>query len=142
MILSDNGISKVYREGDWVFKQQPKFMTDNEIWYLQTLYSSGYVPYAEQIEIELIKLEYIESQPVTDCQLFRYLMGQVLRTLKDNSLKHGDATEKNILVRNNRPYLIDFSESRLACDPRPEKRPEGDDFWFGKTTEKLCSMST
>lgn len=142
MILSDNGISKVWREGDWVFKRQPSFMTTNDIWCLETLYGTGFVPIVKQVEIELIKLEYIENEPVTDCNLFRYLMDQALRALKEKGIRHGDMTEKNILVRDNKPYLIDFAESRLACDPRPDKRTEGDDFWFEKTAERLCSMST
>lgn len=138
MIISDNGISKVWRDGDWVFKQQPKFLTTNEIWCLQALYGSGFVPYAEQVDIELIKLEYIENEPVTDCGVFRYLMARALRALKSASIRHGDATAKNVLVNKNKPYLIDFSESRLMSDPRKDKRPEGDDFWFGETMERLC----
>ena len=139
MILSDNGISKVWREGDWIFKQQPKFMTDNEIWCLETLYLSGFVPYAEQVNIDTIKLKYIENQPVTDCHSFRHSMHKALQALKDAGIRHGDLTDKNILVSANAPYLIDFSESRLACDPRPDKRREGDSYWLITTTERLCN---
>ena len=138
MILSDNGISKVYREGEWVYKRQPKFMTDNEIWCLEILCQSGFVPYAEQVEIELIRLRYIKNDVVTNCRLFRNLMGQALAALNYNAIRHGDLTEKNILVNGNWPYIIDFSESRLMTDPRKDKRPEGDDYWIEITMERLC----
>lgn len=137
MIISDNGISKVWREGLWVYKQQPKFLTDNEIWCLQTLYPSGYVPFAEQVEMEVIRLEYIQTNPITDFSIVRKHLDRIINDLVYYGIRHGDLTDKNILIRGNHPFIIDWSESRLACDPRPDKRREGDVYWLQKTFDKL-----
>jgi RIO-like serine/threonine protein kinase len=142
-LISDNGISRTWQVTDpngkkWLYKQQPKFLCDNEIWILQKLYPSGYVPFAEQVEMEVIRLEWIENGPVTDVDIFKWHMTRLLHMLKYAGIRHGDLTEKNVLVKNNHPFLIDFSESRLACDPRPDKRPQGDEYWIAVTIERLC----
>lgn len=138
MLISDNGISKVELRDNWIYKTQPKFLTDNEIWYLETLFHYSYVPYAEQVDIETIRLKYIKPNKITDFNLLSYYFNKVQEMLIDCDIRHGDLTEKNIIVRNNRPYIIDFAESRLGCDPRPDKRREGDEFWLKKTFEVLC----
>lgn len=139
--LSGNSISTVWREGDWIYKKQMKFLTDNDIWCLQTLYPYEYVPYAEQIGIETIRLKYITPMPVTNPELLKDHFNKIRKMLIDTGIRHGDLTEKNIVVHKNRPYIIDFAESRLMCDPRPDKRPEGDEYWLKKTFEVLCGKS-
>jgi len=139
-LISDNGVSRVFRDGMFVVKHQPKFMTDNEIWCLLRMRSSGFVPFAEQTGLEEIRLEFIRKEIVTNKSFFKNWMRPVLDALYEARIRHGDLTEYSVLVRDNKPVLIDFSESRLWDDPRQDKRPEGDSFWLKKTAEKLCDL--
>jgi len=139
MILKDNGISKVELIDGWIYKTQPKFMTDNEIWCLEQLADSGYVPQAEQIGIETIKMEYIEVTSITSLTVVKAHFLNILNALQGRyCIRHGDLTNANILIRNNHPFIIDFSESRLCCDPRPDKRPEGDKYWLERTLKQYA----
>lgn len=135
MILSQSNVSKVELIDGFVYKTQPKFLTDNEIYCFDILAYTGYVPEAEQISIDCIRLEYIKTTPITDINKVAMHFSKILELLDEWGIRHGDLTEKNILIKNNHPYLIDFSESRLACDPRPDKRREGDNYWLNKTLE-------
>jgi len=54
ILLSDNGVSRVWRDGEWIIKRQPKYLTENEIWCLQKLHPTGY----------------IENERVTDARVF------------------------------------------------------------------------
>ncbi len=137
-IISDNGISKVWQDGDWIYKQQPKYNTDSEIWCLEQLYPHGIVPYAQRHDLEVIRLEFLQRTPITDPVLVMGQYKRVLLTLRHVGIRHGDLTEPNVIISHNQIYLLDFSESRLLCDPRPEKRPEGDAYWLKKTLEELC----
>lgn len=137
--LSDNGISAVWFDhGLWVYKTQPKFMCDSEEWCLEKLHPSGYVPEVQRSDIETLRIRFIEVEPITDRVGFMAHYEKVLLALAEAGIRHGDLTEYSVLSHANRPFLIDFSESRLACDPRPDKRPEGDAYWLKRTMEKLC----
>lgn len=129
--------SEVHRDGQWVYKKQSKFMTDNEIWILRQLHPTGYVPFAEQIDPETIRLEYIEETPVTDIKAVTNHFKRILGVLSAYGIRHGDLTGANILIKDNHPYVIDFSESRLTDDPRPDKRREGDEYHLFKYLRKL-----
>jgi aminoglycoside phosphotransferase (APT) family kinase protein len=122
-MISDNGVSKVWREGDYVFKSQPKFMTDNEIWCLKTMYESGGVPLAEKVDIELIRMEYIPEE------------------LDKIGIRHGDLTRPNMIFNGNDLYVLDWAESRLSCDPREDKRPKGDEWWMRETIRETFQRS-
>lgn len=116
-------------------------MTDNEIWILQRLYSYGYVPYAEQVEIELIRMEYIKSMPVINPSKLRSHIPKILDMLDKEGVRHGDLTNANIIISNNdHPCIVDWSESRLSCDPRPDKRPEGDEYWLTNAIERIIAQ--
>lgn len=138
ILISDNGISKVWREGPFIFKRQPAFLTVNDIYCLRALYPSGYIPLAYQVEPELIKMEYIENQPITNSYLLWHHFSRIIKALKDAGIRHGDLTERNVLVRDNHPFIIDFAESRLTCDPRMDKRPGSDEEWLKGAFKKLC----
>ncbi len=58
--------------------------------------------------------------------------------LRENVIRHGDLTTQAIIVRDQVPHMIDFAESRLGNDPRPDKRPEGDAYWLDRTFMELC----
>lgn len=139
-MLAESGISRVWIQGDgYVYKRQPKFMTDSEYWILKQLEPTAYVPqYIEQCGIELIKMEYIKPESITDIQEFMSHYDIVLWHLNKVGVRHGDLTHKNLLIKDNKPIMIDFSESRMACDVRPDKRPEGDEYWLKYAMQKLC----
>lgn len=142
MLISNNGISKVWKDGGWIFKSQPKYMTDNEIWALRAMWESGYVPFAEQVDVELIRIQSLNSQRITDSELFIEHCSLLLRAMDDVGLRHGDLTPPHVLVINNKPKVIDWGESRVMCDPRPDKRREGDKFWITKTMKELLEKNS
>ena len=137
--LSGNSISRVWREGDYIFKRQPKYLADNEWYALTHPELVEYVPGgALRVDKETIRMEFVENEPVTDDMLFMSHYWPVLGSLKMARLRHGDLTEYAVLVRNNRPVIIDWAESRTWDDPRPDKRRSGDAYWLKRTMEKLC----
>ncbi len=141
-ILKDHPCSKVWLYDGHIYKWQPKFLTENEIWCLEEIYYSGYVPFSEQVGLEIIRMEIVKDESPTNAALFLDYCLSALRTLKYNDIRHGDLTRPNILVRGNRPILIDFAESRLATDPRPDKRPGGDEFWLKCTAQEILIESS
>jgi len=134
-IISDDGVSKVWRGGSLIYKNQPKFMTDNELWILDKLQPYGFTPVAVQVDTETIIMEYLEPDPLQSFNFgdLRNQADNILYVLKREGIRHGDLTEKNLIVSKGRLYVIDFAESRLATDPRPDKRPEGDSHWIHYT---------
>lgn len=139
MLISDNGISRVWREGGYVYKQQPKFLTDNEVVALQVMAHTGYVPSVKQINIDTVQMEDLgKSESVTDIDAFMSHLPKILSALRECRLRHGDLTRYAIIVKNNRPMIIDWAESRSWDDPRPDKRREGDQYWLEKTMRELC----
>lgn len=141
-IIKDHPLSRLWQDGDWMYKWQPKFLTENEIWCLLRLYPSGYVPLAQRLGPEVIRLELIHGTLVTDPAAFMAHLKPALDALREAGIRHGDLTPPNVLVRNNRPLLIDFAESRLWDDPRADKRNDHDDlFYLKRTMEGYCESS-
>lgn len=136
-ILKEHPLSRVWLFGDFIYKWQPKFLTENEIWCLQEMYYSGFVPYAERIELEVIGMYFIKDEVASDGSLLLENTDRALDALAVCGIRHGDLTRPNVLVRDNRPILLDFAESRLITDPRPDKRPEGDRFWLKCTIQEI-----
>jgi len=137
--LSDNGVSRVWRDGKWVYKRQPKYLTDNEYYALKALEATGYVPrFVEQVTVDTVRMEFVEREPVTNTEMFMAHYWPVLQMMERARLRHGDLTEYGVLVRDNKPIIIDWAESRTWDDPRPDKRREGDIWWLKETMEKLC----
>ena len=139
--ISDNGVSVVTRDGDWIYKCQPKYLADNEWYALSVLEYTGYVPKSvKRIDVSTVRMEYVESEPITKPDLFMVHYAQILTVLKKHNLRHDDLTIYSVLVRDNHPVLIDWAESRTLDDPRPSKRPEGDAYWLKRTMEALCQQ--
>jgi hypothetical protein len=116
----------------WVYKEQRKTLCDNEQWCLEHM--TDYVPAVERVGVEIIRTSDLgPTQSVTNPELYLSHTRDVLRTLRQAGIRHGDLTEQSVLCRENRPWLVDFAESRLVGDPRPDKRPEGDVHWLHKT---------
>jgi RIO-like serine/threonine protein kinase len=140
-LLSDNGVSKVWLDDGWVYKRQPKFMTDNEIWCLEHMYDTGYVPYGERVEVELVRIRYVKKEKLIDPSLFLFHTDLLLKAMHDLGIRHGDLTIYHVLPYKNRPKIIDWGESRALCDPRQDKRIEGDEFWLNKTMQEIVAKN-
>lgn len=119
----------------WLYVRLPKTMADNEIYGLNTMARHGYAPKAERVEAEVIRLNYIEPQVVTDSKLFLWHRPLVLHLMEQEKLRHGNLGLYSVIPHGNRPYLVDWAASRVACDPRPDKLSEGDEYWLTQTME-------
>lgn len=131
---------KVWRYLDRVYKQLPKYNADNAIYFLTAMQDTGYVPKdVRREELEVISMEYIQEDSITaiDPAILWSHYNPLLDALKDKGIRHGDLTTYSILVRDSRPYLIDFAESRIWDSPIPDKRPEGDSYWLKKSFSEL-----
>lgn len=129
--------SKVWRVGNYVYKSQPKYLMDNEVWCMSTMYKHGYVPEHERLGIELMRMEYIEREPITDIKKFVYNALAFVHTLKQEGIRHGDLTTPHVFPVANNVLVIDWAESRVWADPRPDKREEGDMHWMEKTARMI-----
>ena len=118
--------SKVWRVGDYVYKSQPKYLMDNEIWCMDIMMKHGYVPEHERLDLELMRMEYVESEPITDVKEFAHKALMFVRVMKREGIRHGNLTPPHIFPVNNSVVVIDWAESRVWADPRPDKREEGD----------------
>lgn len=136
--LSGNGVSRVWMPNDHeVWKWQPKTMTENEVYALTELAQTGFVPSFHREDLETIVMEYIQPEPITDVAHFRNNCKLFLNVLRVVELRHGDLTVPHIFPVRNSIVVIDWGESRVVCDPRPDKRPEGDSYWMSKTMYEL-----
>lgn len=126
----------------WVIKSQPKTLCDNEEYALRRMLSTAYAPRDFiRVDLEKIAIEFIENKKITSPDIFVDHIPKLLQTLEDKGLRHGDLTVKSILVRDNHPVVVDWAESRLFDDPRPDKRREGDTFWCIKSMGELALAS-
>ena len=123
-----------------IYKEQPKYLADNEMWCLEKMAKYECVPWARRISPELIEMEYIESEPITNMELFKAYASLFLFKLEKESIRHGDLTKPHVIVRKNRIHVIDWAESRYWYDPRPDKRTQGDEYWWTKTVKQLLAQ--
>lgn len=142
--LSGNLVSNVWVEGDAVFKRSPKYMIDNEVYALETLKDTGFVPRFEQLGDELIKMELLvrEHVPYISADHVRHmehLAEQFLDALKEVKIRHGDLTYPHLFFIRGTIKVIDWGESRMWDDPRPDKRREGDRHWIYRTIRGTAS---
>ncbi len=139
-LITDNGISVVYRGHDgWIYKRSTPFLTENEIFFLQKMKDTGFVPDAKRYDKYTAQIEDLgNSDYIIDKDKFRFNMYHLLDTLKHKKIRHGDLTKYSIIVKADWPYVIDFAESRLMDDPRPDKREEGDRYWIERTIHEIA----
>lgn len=124
-------------EDGFVYKRQMKTLCDNEQWCLQGMRGSGYVPDVKRLDIEVMATADLGvGEKVTNPEVYLSHVPRVLVALKQAGIRHGDLTEYSVIPYCNIPFLIDFAESRLWDDPRPDKRPEGDEYWLSRTMRK------
>ncbi len=138
-VIKDHPCSKLWTLEDdpgYIYKWQPKFLTENELWCLEKM-SLSFVPFVERCDLEVLKLEFIEDETPTNVRLLLSHTARALEALGAHGIRHGDLTRPNVLIRDNTPILLDFAESRLTTDPRPDKRPEGDEYWLNRTVREI-----
>jgi len=141
--IKNTGYSQVWEEGGYIYKRQPKYLADNEVHALSLLVSDGWVPEFVRVELEVIRMQKLVNVRLTDPTKFQHRCLLLLEALKDNHLRHGDLTRPHLFVtENNWPMLIDWAESRVMCDIRPDKRPEGDKYWMGRTCGEIIREYT
>ena len=103
---------------------------------------SGFTPQVSNITVDRDKVVLVEeylgpSQAITDEIVFRRNCARLLGALRHRGVVHGDLTSKNIVVRHNAPYAVDFHQSRLVDEPGPDKRPVGDGYHLWAAAEQL-----
>lgn len=138
-LLSNNKIAKVYRgHNGWIYKRSIPFLIENELWCLEKMQDTGFVPEVKRYDKYTLQIEDLgESDQVFDKELFRANMYNLYGSLRRKGIRHGAITKYAIIVKKDWPYLIDFAESRLIDDPRPDKRKEGDRFWIERTIHEI-----
>ena len=110
----------------------------NEVSFLAVMGGAGYAPILLAFGPDSVTTEYIATEPVTDPDAFLRGCCGLLAKFRDMGIIHGDLTEYNLLVRDNRPLAVDFAESRLARETdRTDKRPGGDAPWLWHAYEAL-----
>lgn len=138
-LISYNGVSKVWRgHNSLIYKRSLPFLIENELYCLKKMYPSGFVPSAYRYDkYTIVMFDLGESEKVTNRSTFVYNVRNALFELAKHGIRHGDITPYAMIVKNNFPYMIDFAESRLIGDPRPDKRKEGDEYWAERTIDEL-----
>jgi RIO-like serine/threonine protein kinase len=129
--------SKVWQVNGHIYKSQPKYLMDNECWCLDRMAKYLCVPEYERLELELIRMELIVPEPITDIDAFMSNALLFVRRMKKEAIRHGDLTRPHVFPVGNRVVVIDWAESRMWGDPRPDKRPEGDIHWMKTTAKEL-----
>ena len=138
-LIKETTVSRVWRQGNLIYKQQPRHMAQNEMYALDLLKDTEFAPQSAQwVDGDTISMEFVEATPITDPIAFMQWGLFVLDTLKARGLRHGDLTDLNIIPRRNVPIIIDWGQSRLWDDPREDKRPEGDAYWLRISLMKMA----
>ena len=137
--LSYNGVSLVYYDGlAHVYKRSIPYLIENELSFYLALHSSGYVPIAKRYDKYTLEIQWLgKSETISEPALFIEHCRKILHIMEGREIRHGDITIYAIIVKANRPYFIDWAESRWAHDPAPDKRPEGDRYWLNKTIQEM-----
>lgn len=136
--IKDTGYSQVWEEDGFIWKRQPKYLMDNEVHALTLLVPDGWVPEFDRVELELLRMQKLVNVPLTDPVKFRHRCNLLLSTMKRFGLRHGDLTRPHLFhTERNWPMVIDWGESRVLGDPRPDKRREGDLHWMQVSCEEV-----
>jgi len=143
-ILKDwsiNKVSEIWVADNHVYKRQPKYLCENEWHALNALKNTGFVPEAWRIDDEVIKMEFLITWPKPTHLRYKFVENctKLKNALRSVGIRHGDLTPMNIFYIEHRPVVIDWGESRMWDDPRPDKRPEGDDYWLNLSMESILN---
>ena len=139
VMIKDSGVAVVYSNEEWVYKRSIPFLIENELWCLDRMSRAGYAPYSERYDDYTIRMDNLgKSEAITDKGKFHFHCKEMYIALLEWGIRHGDITKYSVIIKDNWPFLIDFAESRLVSDPRPDKRPGGDLHWINKLIDELC----
>lgn len=153
-LLTSNDISEVYLDQSdghgTIYKRSIPFLIENELYCLTALrkytlmdrfgLNRHIVPSVTRYDKYTLRMNYIRNGTVEHVSSFKGHLIKTLHFLKLAGIRHGDLTSQAILVDyGDMPVLIDFAESRLVGDPRPDKRPEGDEYWMWRAYDEIVS---
>lgn len=122
--------------GDYIIKRAKSDTglgeIQNCIRFIRALEDTDFVPkllHVGSSEVHVEKI--IEDEPLILADTSEFVSGQnsirlgaieILLELLSRNIFHGDLTEYNIKIRNNKPVIIDWGESRFGWETEPTKR--------------------
>ncbi len=82
------------------------------------------------IQEDLGLSEGVENFSTDDWQDFRRHLTRALITLRQKRIRHGDLNGNNIIIKNKKPYIIDWQESHTIGTKPPQQMPMHDTCWL------------
>jgi len=133
-VLKDRPELEVSREYGMIIKlaknDSGKAEIAREAKILQAL-PEGIGPAVLRSESDRLVLEDLgNGDPVKDEYTFLRNAIHALNGMRGVGVRHGDLTAANIIVHNDKPRIIDWSESRFVAEKRKDKRPEPDAYHY------------
>ena len=106
----------------------------NEARMLRKLSGTGFAPeLLEEGGDYIIQEDLGESQPVESGEVLRRNAVWLLWTLRQHRISHGDLTNVNTIIKDDRPVAIDFQQSRFFDEEMPDKRKCSDSYYLWRT---------
>lgn len=68
-----------------------------------------------------------------DWQNLRRALVKILITFRQKGIRHGDLNGNNIIIKDKKPYIIDFQETHYLDQPPPQRLPIPDTYWIYST---------
>lgn len=119
-----------YRKGDFVIKESRDLENElalrNAYRFFRALQTTPYIPTWRSYQKGRLVYDFIEETPVTDTEVARRNVANLLQTLRDMYINHGDLTAPNFVFRDNIPVVFDWDQSIFMHEPKPQKRPKLD----------------
>ena len=143
-VLKSNIYGSVSLDGQWIYKTECDEWAANECNWLNKMSKFGYAPTCEQVAADTLKIPYLGCQTeswATATKDFITHKQPVLDALQSVGVRHGDLSVYSIIVFQDRPMLIDFSQSRATDDPQRDKRLEGDAYWLNRSMWEILGRS-
>lgn len=114
------------RDGEGYYQIAVKGLA-NEARMLRAMSKSGWTPeLIEEGPGYIVQTDLGDGEPVQLEQSFRRECVRMLYDLRRRNIRHGDLTDRNIIVRDNRPWLVDWQESHFIGETAPQKQPWSD----------------
>lgn len=94
---------------------------------LKTMLGSGFAPALFKATATSITEEDLgDTENVVQEQRFRRACVRMLWEIRQRNIRHGDLTDRNIIVHGDRPQAIDWQEAHAIGQKPPQKRPQSD----------------
>lgn len=128
-VKRENGviIKKAHtRDGDEYYRIARRGIS-TEARMLRAMSDSGWTPelVAEHDDF-IVQTDLGDTEKVQSEQIFRRNCTRMLYELRRRGIRHGDLTDRNIIVHNDRPWLIDWQEAHFIGEPALQKQPRSD----------------